>query len=135
MPVYNQNNENEIASGYDPNVGVFRGIIQSFYDAPGIVTFNDDDTYTVEAGSVFREEMREITVGGGVEYELKNSCFFRTGYFLQHYSKGNGEHITVGVGYRYNMLDLDLFWLFSLSQQNPMANTLGVTMKCNLDWS
>ncbi len=134
QPVYNQNNANEIVSGYDPNVGVFRGMVQSFYDAPGVVTFNNDGTYTVEEGSVFREELSEITVGGGVEYEIMNSYFIRTGYFHEHYSKGNRKYLSVGTGFRLKVIEFDLFWLYSVTQPNPLANTIGTTLKCNLNW-
>ena len=67
-PIYDQESGTSIVSGYDPNVGVATGMIQSFYDAPGVVNFNQDGTYSVEDGSIFREELREFNIGGGVEY-------------------------------------------------------------------
>ncbi|MGB2384079.1 MAG: type IX secretion system outer membrane channel protein PorV, partial [Flavobacteriales bacterium] len=39
-PIYDQESGTSIVSGYDPNVGVATGMIQSFYDAPGVVNFN-----------------------------------------------------------------------------------------------
>ena len=73
-PIYDQESGTSIVSGYDPNVGVATGMIQSFYDAPGVVNFNQDGTYSVEDGSIFREELREFNIGGGVEY-LFNDAF------------------------------------------------------------
>ena len=40
-----------IFSGRDPEVGVMQGIIQSFYDAPGIVTEGEDGELFVVPGS------------------------------------------------------------------------------------
>ena len=95
-------------SGYDPNVGVATGMVQSFYDAPGVVSFNDDDTYTIEDGSIFKEELREINIGGGLEYEFLDVFAFRTGYFYEHYSKGNRQFVTLGAGIKYTYLLLTL---------------------------
>jgi len=132
-PVYAQNST-EIVSGFSNDVGVATGIIQSFYDAPGIVTFNEDGTFQVDHGSVFREEMREINLGGGIEYVLFNSYAIRAGYFYEHFSKGNRKYITVGAGFRYKWGEVDAFRLISTTQHNPLANTTGVTVKVNLNW-
>ena len=129
QPVYNQDDANTIVSGYDPNVGVATGMIQSFYDAPGVVSFNDDDTYTIEDGSIFKEELREINIGGGLEYEFLDVFAFRTGYFYEHYSKGNRQFVTLGAGIKYTVFAIDLSYLISTTQQNPLANTLRFTLR------
>ena len=36
-----------IVSGFNPNVGVASGILQSFYDAPGIVERQADGSYSL----------------------------------------------------------------------------------------
>tara|TARA_B110000444_G_scaffold204591_2_gene197496 strand:+ start:5986 stop:7293 length:1308 start_codon:yes stop_codon:yes gene_type:complete len=128
-PAYSQQNPTEIVSGYSNDVGVATGIIQSFYDAPGIVTFNDDETFQVEQGSIFREEMREINLGGGIEYNFADVFAFRTGYFYEHYSKGNRQFITMGAGIKYTVFTIDLSYLVSTTQQNPLANTLRFTLR------
>ena len=127
-PVYAQNST-DIVSGFNNDVGVATGIIQSFYDAPGIVTFNDDGTFQVDQGSVFREEMREINLGGGIEYNFADVFAFRTGYFYEHYSKGNRQFITMGAGIKYTVFTIDLSYLVSTTQQNPLANTLRFTLR------
>ena len=65
-PIYDQESGVNIVSGYDPNVGVATAMMQSFYDAPGIVNFNQDGTYTVEEGSILREEIQ------GMEHRRRN---------------------------------------------------------------
>jgi hypothetical protein len=128
-PVYDQNDANLIVSGYNNDVGVATGIIQSFYDAPGIVSFNEDGTFAVEPGSIFKEELREINLGGGIEYNFADVFAFRTGYFYEHYSKGNRQFITMGAGIQYTVFTIDLSYLVSTTQQNPLANTLRFTLR------
>ena len=128
-PIYDQESGNEIVSGFNPDVGVATGMIQSFYDAPGVVNFNDDGTYTIEEGSIFREEMRELNIGGGVEYLFNDAFAFRTGFFNEHYSKGARQFITLGAGIKYTVFTVDLSYLISTRQQNPLANTLRFTLR------
>lgn len=128
QPVYYQNDANTIASGYDPNVGVATGIVQSFYDAPGVVTFDDDGNALIEDGSIFKEELREINIGGGFEYGFLDVFAFRAGYFYEHYSKGNRQFVTMGAGIKYTVFTIDLSYLISTTQQNPLANTLRFTL-------
>ena len=128
-PIYDQGSGSEIISGFDPNVGVASAMIQSFYDAPGIVNFNEDGTYTIEDGSVFREELREFNMGGGIEYLYNDVFAFRTGFFNEHYSKGARQFITLGAGIKYTVFTVDLSYLISTRQQNPLANTLRFTLR------
>ncbi len=128
-PIYDQESGTSIVSGYDPNVGVATGMIQSFYDAPGVVNFNEDGTYAIEEGSIFREELREFNIGGGVEYLFNDAFAFRTGFFNEHYSKGARQFITLGAGIKYTVFTVDLSYLISTRQQNPLANTLRFTLR------
>tara|TARA_B100001564_G_scaffold277668_1_gene239645 strand:+ start:52 stop:522 length:471 start_codon:yes stop_codon:yes gene_type:complete len=128
-PVFHPDNANEIVSGMDPNVGVATGMIQSFYDAPGVVEFDDDGGYTVEPGSIFKEELREVNIGAGIEYGFTDVFAFRTGYFYEHYSKGNRQFITLGAGLKYTVFTIDLSYLISTTMQNPLANTLRFTLR------
>ncbi|HHZ81941.1 MAG TPA: type IX secretion system outer membrane channel protein PorV [Flavobacteriales bacterium] len=128
-PVYDQQDGNTIVSGYSNDVGVATGIVQSFYDAPGIVDFNDDGTYSILSGSIFREELREVNFGGGFEYDFAEVFAFRAGYFYEHFSKGNRQFITMGAGMKYTVFTIDLSYLVSTTQQNPLANTLRFTLR------
>lgn len=102
-----------IASGMDPDVSVPQGIFQSFHDAPG--------------GA--REEFQEIIWALGAEYSYRDLFFFRAGYFHESQYKGNRQFLTVGVGLKYNIFDLDVSYLFSTNgQQHPLANTLRFTL-------
>ena len=128
-PIYDQESGVNIVSGFNPNVGVATAMMQSFYDAPGIVNFNQDGTYTVEEGSILREEIREWNIGGGIEYLYNDVFAFRTGFFNEHYSKGARQFITLGAGIKYTVFTVDLSYLISTRQQNPLANTLRFTLR------
>ena len=133
-PAYGEGDDDDIiVSGYDPNVGVATGILQSFYDAPGIVERQGDGTYTIEPGSILREELREVNLGGGIEYDYNGVFAVRGGYFYEHFTKGNRQFITLGAGIKYTVLDIDLSYLIATTQQNPLANTLRFSLRLAFD--
>ena len=121
-------NERAIISGQSPNVGVAAGIFGSFSDAPGVVVMNPDSSFSVLEGSRFKEELREINLAGGFEYWYAEQFAFRTGYFWEHYTKGNRKYFTIGAGLRYSMFSLDLSYLIANAQRSPLANTLRFTL-------
>lgn len=114
-----------IVAGLDPNVGTATGIVQSFYDAPGDV----DNEGNIISGSVLKEELREINIGGGIEYWYDKQFAFRTGYFYENYTKGNRQFITLGAGLKYQVITIDMSYLISTTQQNPLANTLRFSLR------
>lgn len=123
-PRYNMAGDS-ILSGMDPNVGTGTGIVQSFYDAPGDV----DNEGNIIGGTIFKEELREINIGGGFEYCYSETFAFRAGYFYENYTKGNRQFITMGAGLTYEVLTIDMSYLISTTQQNPLANTLRFTLR------
>ena len=123
----------QVASGRDPNVGIVSGMIGSFNDAPGNVSYDDNGKVVVEKGSRLREELREINLAGGFEYWYAEQFAFRTGYFWEHYTKGNRKYVTLGAGLRYKVFSLDLSYLIANTQRSPLANTLRFTIGFNFD--
>ena len=107
IPIPNSNSY-EIEKGMDPNRSVGNAIFTSWYDAPG----------------GFSEEMREFYIGGGVEYVYDKKFFVRGGYFYENATKGNRKYFTLGAGFKYNVLALDISYLIPTTQRNPMENTL-----------
>lgn len=93
---------------YKQQSGV-RGIFSSFGDAPG----------------GFSEELKEFTIGTGLEYWYDDQFAVRAGYFWEHYSKGNRKYFTVGLGVKYNIFGLNFSYLVpTTNQRNPLDNTL-----------
>ena len=102
-----------VYAGYDNNVGVVKGIFQSFYDAP----------------DGFKEELQEINVSLGAEYWYNNILAVRAGYFYENKRKGDRQYLTLGLGLKYNSLGVDLSYLIPTAQNNnPLKNTLRVSL-------
>ena len=132
--VYSIKEPNVIVSGRDNNVSVASGIFGSFTDAPGNVIFDNDNEFVeVEKGSVLIEELREVNISLGMEYIYAQKFKVRAGYFHEHYTKGNRRYITMGVGLKYSKMDIDFSYLASLSNQNPLANTIRLTLGFNFN--
>jgi hypothetical protein len=102
-PVYETDSatgEHVIVAGSEAPESVLLGMLQSFYDAPGI--FKEDGTR-----SVFLEELYEINLGFGAEYRYRDQFAIRAGYYHEHPSKGNRKYYTLGFGARFRSLALD----------------------------
>ena len=112
-PILDENGNQVIAAGQDPNVGTVQGVFQSFNDAPGGM----------------QEELNELMYSVGMEYWYLKQFAFRGGYFHEHATKGNRKYFTVGVGLRMNVFSLDMAFLLPAQQgqRSPLANTLRFT--------
>ncbi len=106
----------------DRNISDYRntswvsGIFQSFNDAP----------------DGFSEELKEFTWALGAEYNYQDSFSFRTGYFNESVEKGARKYITLGAGFKYQVVKVDLSYLFSASKvRNPLENTLRFSLTFN----
>lgn len=119
----------EILSGMENNVGVTLGMIQSFYDAPGIVVEENNGEVTIVQGSKFKEELNEINIGGGLEYWYGDVLALRGGYFYEHRAKGNRKYFTFGAGIYYSVFGIDVSYLAALRRTNPLANTVRFSLK------
>lgn len=94
----------------------FSGMFQSFGDAP----------------DGFSEELREFTLGAGVEYSYMDSFAFRLGYFNEHETKGARKYFTLGAGFKYTSIKIDISYLLSTSKvNNPLENTLRFSLTFN----
>jgi len=135
-------NSYNLISGRTNDVGVISGMLQSFYDAPGVALKdeagdyiqNADGSYQIKKGSKFREELNEINIATGLEYWYNNVLAIRGGFFYEAKTKGNRQYLNFGVGFKYNMFGIDISYLASVSgRQSPLANTLRFTLRLNLD--
>lgn len=124
LPFRDPNDQTNIISGRENNVGVVTGALQSFADAPGLVFVDDNGDYQVEKNSRLIEELREINIGGGLEYWYSDILAFRAGYFHESAVKGNRKYLTFGAGLKAYSFGLDLSYLVSVTQNNPLANTI-----------
>ena len=115
----------EIIAGYDNDVSTVMGMIQSFYDAPGMgYNYNTGEW---EYYGKFYEELCEINIGAGVEYWYNNIFAVRAGYFNETALKGNRKYVTLGAALKYNVFGLDVSYLIpvnTVAGSNPLENTL-----------
>jgi len=113
-----ESEENYVISGSDnTDVGFISGIFKSFGDAPG--------------GG--KEELQEVTYALGAEYLYQDSFAFRLGYFNEAENKGARKFFALGAGFKYNVLNIDLSYLFSASKvQSPLEGTLRFSLTFNL---
>ena len=137
-PLYDPTDATTIVSGVDrQTIGVAAGIISSFSDAPGYFEYDEsgrvvrDDSGDpiIVKGSKFKEELREINIGSGVEWWYANQFAVRGGYFHEHVTKGDRKYVTFGLGLKYKVFGLDISYLLSVKKQSPLANTLRFTMR------
>lgn len=92
------------------------GIFKSFNDAP----------------DGFSEELREFTWALGAEYWYQDSFALRLGYFNENELKGARKFFTLGAGFKYNVVKVDVSYLFSASKvRNPLENTLRFSLTFN----
>ncbi len=106
-----------IISGQSQDVSFLSGMFQSFGDAPG----------------GFSEELKEFTWSLGAEYLYQDSFAFRAGYFNESEEKGARKFLALGAGFKYNVVNIDLSYLFSASKvQSPLENTLRFSLTFNI---
>lgn len=92
------------------------GIFSSFGDAP----------------DGFGEELKEFTYSVGAEYLYQDSFAFRVGYFNESPIKGARKFFSLGAGFKYNVVKVDVSYLFSASKvRNPLENTLRFSLSFN----
>lgn len=70
------------------------------------------------------EELKEINISAGMEYWYNKQFAVRTGYMHESATKGNRKYFTVGAGLKLSVFGLDVSYLISTTQQNPLANTV-----------
>ena len=96
------------------------GIVGSFGDAPG----------------GFKEELREINLSTGLEYNYNDLLYARGGYFYEAPDKGDRQYVSLGLGVRYQVFGIDGTYLVPTggnSQNNPLAQTIRISLHFNLN--
>ncbi|MEZ4889565.1 MAG: type IX secretion system outer membrane channel protein PorV [Crocinitomicaceae bacterium] len=142
-PIYglDANGDRVIFAGKSSDVGVIKGLVQSFYDAPGTIVKdedgnyvqNEDGSYQIKKGSRFVEELSEINVALGLEYWYNNLLAIRAGYFFEAPNKGKRQFFSFGAGVKYNRFGLDISYLAAVGgRRSPLANTVRFTLRFTL---
>lgn len=124
VPTVPKQEEGESASDYQQrvieeysDVGAISGVFKSFNDAPG----------------GFKEELEEIQWSVGAEYIYHDQFSLRAGYHHESENKGNRKYFTVGGGFRMNVFSLDVGYVISTAQSNPLDQTLRFSLSFDMD--
>jgi len=99
------------------DISSIKGMFDSFSDAPG----------------GFKEEMEEIQWSVGAEYVYHDQFSLRAGYHHESQSKGNRKYFTLGGGFRMSVFSLDVGYVISTAQSNPLDQTLRFTLAFDMD--
>ncbi|WP_324672960.1 type IX secretion system outer membrane channel protein PorV [Hymenobacter sp. GOD-10R] len=99
------------------NKSVVSAMLGSFNDAPG----------------GFKEELREINLSAGLEYWYNDLLAVRAGYFYENQYKGDRQYLSFGAGIRYQVFGVDGAYLVPNSRQNPLAQTIRVSLHFNFN--
>jgi hypothetical protein len=108
----------ERAQNFDDyrSIGWVSGVFKSFGDAP----------------DGFSEELKEVTYSLGAEYLYQDSFAMRMGYFHENDLKGARKFFSLGAGFKYNVVKVDVSYLFSTSKvKSPLENTLRFSLTFN----
>ena len=129
--MYNDDGSYQILYGMDNNVSVLRGMFQSFYDAPGYA-LNKMGEY--ERVGSFYEEMCEINTGIGLEYNLADHFFVRTGYYHVPSLKGGVNCLTEGVGMYFGIFGMDLSYSWYIFNRTGVVTNSQFAATSRLRW-
>jgi hypothetical protein len=95
-------------------------IFSSFGDAPG----------------GFKEELREVVLSTGLEYNYNDLLYARGGYFYEAPDKGDRQYVSLGLGVRYQVFGIDGTYLVPTgdgTKNNPLAQTIRVSLHFNFN--
>jgi len=104
------------------DINFFSGMFQSFSDAPG----------------GFSEELKEVIWALGAEYWYQEVFAFRMGFFHESPVKGSRQFLSLGAGFKYTTINIDMSYLFSTSTvRSPLEGTLrfGLTFNFGDEYS
>ncbi|MDR2064388.1 MAG: type IX secretion system outer membrane channel protein PorV [Prevotellaceae bacterium] len=86
-----------------------------------------------DADGGFKEELKEIALGVGIEYKYLKTFAIRGGCFYEDNQKGMRRYFTFGCGYSFKLITLDISYLSTYSGVNhPLDNTFRLTLSVNL---
>ena len=96
------------------------GIGMSFVDMP------DGSAYS------FESQFKRLMWSAGIEYDYNEQFFGRVGLYYEDPSVGGRQYATFGAGFKLNVFSLDVAYVLSIAQNNPLDQTLRFTLGFNI---
>jgi hypothetical protein len=103
------------------NMDPITGIGRSFIDMP------DGTPYD------FVQQIKKVNFSLGLEYDYNEQFFGRVGYYNESKQMGNRKYVTFGAGFKLNVFALDVAYVLSVTQNNPLDQTLRFTLGFNMN--
>ena len=103
------------------NMDPITGIGRSFVDMP------DGSPYD------FVQQLNKVNFALGIEYDYNEQFFGRIGYSNESKQMGNRKYVTFGAGFKLNVFALDVAYILSVTQNNPLDQTLRFTLGFNMN--
>lgn len=100
-----------------PDVAPFYEAIFSSWGSTETDIDQDGEPETVGA-------LDQVAIGGGLEYWYNQLFALRGGYYYENPNFGDRQFLTFGAGLRYNIVAIDLAFLYGLQESDPLSNTL-----------
>ncbi|MCU0334839.1 MAG: type IX secretion system outer membrane channel protein PorV [Chitinophagaceae bacterium] len=113
----------------------------SAFDANALISYRSKSVVSSwfssfgDAPGGFGEEMRELQMSLGAEFNYADQFFVRGGYFYEDRTKGNRKFLSVGVGLKFNAMGLNFSYLVPSgtgTNRNPLSNTLRFSLNFDL---
>jgi hypothetical protein len=79
---------------------------------------------------------QDIAASVGIEYAYQEQFFARAGYYYEDPNRGDRKYLSVGVGLKYNVMNLNFSYLVpsgSGTNRSPLSNTLRFGLSFDLD--
>lgn len=106
----------DLANNEYRKTGWVSGVFKSLGDAPDGIS----------------EELKEVIYSIGAEYSYQDSFAMRAGYHHENSSKSGLRYFSLGTGFKYTKVKIDVSYLFSASKiPNPLENTLRFSLTFN----
>ncbi|HTG67549.1 MAG TPA: type IX secretion system outer membrane channel protein PorV [Flavobacterium sp.] len=110
------NTDYDLANNEYRKIGWVSGVFKSLGDAP----------------DGFSEELKEVMYSVGAEYSYQDAFAMRLGYHHENIDKSGLKYFSLGAGFKYTSLKIDVSYLFSASKiPNPLENTLRFSLTVN----
>ena len=72
-------------------------------------------------------------ISTGIEYKYRDVFALRAGYFSEHKNKGDRKYFTAGLGFKYQIFEIDFSYLVPKQQNHPLGDTLRLSFVFTFD--